>query len=84
MQPVSFLFISQELMVMDNIIWWIRRDLSAEVWQETWMWPPPPTTQPHRQICSTFVPPLHLQYALILDNERSLEGEATAEITDPL
>ena len=25
-----------------------------------------------------------LQYALILDNERSLEGEATAEITDPL
>ena len=46
--------------------------------------PPPPTTQPHRQICSTFVPPLHLQYALILDNERSLEGEATAEITDPL
>lgn len=25
-----------------------------------------------------------LQYALILDNERRLEGEATAEITDPL
>lgn len=25
-----------------------------------------------------------LQYALILDNERSLEGKATAEITDPL
>lgn len=25
-----------------------------------------------------------LQYALILDNERSLEGDATAEITDPL
>lgn len=25
-----------------------------------------------------------LQYAPILDNERSLEGEATAETTDPL
>lgn len=26
----------------------------------------------------------HLQSALISDNERSLEGDATAEITDPL
>lgn len=44
--------------------------------------PPHTTTLPNLlHLCA---PPPPLQYALILDNERSLEVEATAEITDPL
>lgn len=69
-------------MVMDNIIGWMLGDLGSNVSKETWKWPPscksPP---PYSSLLHLGAP---LQSAHILDNERSLEGEATAEITDPL
>lgn len=56
MQLVSFLFISQERVVMDNMIWWMRQDLGAQVWQETWMWPAHADLPTKRATCSTLVP----------------------------
>lgn len=56
MQLVSFLFISQERVVMDNMIWWMRQDLSAQVWQEMWMWPAHADLPTKRVTCSTLVP----------------------------